>query len=467
MIHGIKNGFEKTESLCPVCLNKISARITIRENTTFLEKTCPTHGLFSVPIWRGVPAFESWKRPKIPHQAFRALTENKNGCPYDCGLCPDHRQRSCTILIEVTDRCNLNCPVCFADAGRGGNRDPSLDEIRKLYCAAWKAGENSNIQLSGGEPTVRDDLPEIIAMGRRIGFSFIQLNTNGLRIARDAPYLRALKKAGLASVFLQFDGVDDGIYQKLRGRKLLKEKLGAINACGENGIGVVLTPTLVPGINSESIGGILKKAVELTPTVRSVHFQPISYFGRYPDSGGEKKRMTLPEIMCAIERQSDKMFKRDHFKPPGCENALCSFNGNFLVLPGGNIMPLQERAAQSCCSSSINPAPIKAEEGAIRAISYVARQWAAPATENLMEISENASASKTDEKCSFLSLDDFILRAKTHTFSVSAMAFQDAWNVDLNRVRDCCIHVMSPDQRLIPFCLYNLTDTNGEGLYRK
>jgi len=193
-------------------------------------------------------------------------------------------------------------------------------------------------------------------MGRETGFSFIQLNTNGLRIARDARYIRSLKKAGLASVFLQFDGVDDAVYQKFSGRNLLKEKLEAIRACGENGIGVVLTPTLVPGINSGSIGAILKKAVELMPTVRSVHFQPISYFGRYFDKGGAKKPLTLPEIMRAIESQTDGMFKAGQFKPPGCENALCSFHGNFLVMPGGKIMSLQNRMA-NCCAT-----PIKAGE---------------------------------------------------------------------------------------------------------
>jgi 7,8-dihydro-6-hydroxymethylpterin dimethyltransferase len=455
----------ETESLCPVCLRKIPAKIAMRDNTAVLEKTCPSHGRFETPIWRGEPSFESWTRPKIPKSPPVAFTGMEKGCPYDCGLCPDHRQRSCTILIEVTERCDLNCPVCYADSGNGTKPDPSVDEIRSLFRAAWKAAENSNIQLSGGEPATRDDLPEIVAVGRESGFSFVQLNTNGLRIARDAGFVRALKDAGLSSVFLQFDGVDDEVYRKLRGRKLLKEKLDAIAACEKNGIGVVLVPTIVPGINDGSIGDILKKAVELTPTARSVHFQPVSYFGRYFVDGPEKRRTTLPEIMRAMENQTDGMFKADQFKPPGCENAMCSFHANFLVEPGGKVVPLQN-ADKSCCG------PINAEEGAARAISYVARQWAAPAAKDIVAISETIAEKKSgkDRACGenrpVMSLDDFIARARTHTFSVSAMAFQDAWNVDLNRVRDCCIHVVSPDRRLVPFCLYNLTSANGERLYR-
>ncbi len=460
----------ETESLCPVCLVKIPAKIVVRENIAVLEKTCPTHGDFATPIWRGEPGFESWKRPKIPKPPPVTFTNIAKGCPFDCGLCPDHRQRSCTILIEVTQRCDLKCPVCYADSGNETKPDPSLDEIRNMFRAAWKAGPQSNIQLSGGEPTVRDDLPEIVAAGRESGFSFIQINTNGLRIAKDEHYIRALKDAGLASVFLQFDGVDDAIYRKLRGRNLLGEKLDAIRACERNRIGVVLTPVLVPGINDHGIGDILKKAMEFAPAVRSVHFQPISYFGRYFDRGNDKKRMTLPEIMRAIEKQTDGMFKAEHFKPPGCENALCSFHANFLVQSGGKVLPLQSTWDKSCCAT-----PIKAEEGAAKAISYVARQWSAPAAKDIVGIAGPVSDGSAEAGCGCkcgdspspaMSLDDFIARARTHTLSVSAMAFQDAWNVDLNRVRDCCIHVMSPDRRLVPFCLYNLTSADGDRLYR-
>lgn len=470
----MERNLSDTESLCPDCLRKVPATIRLGGKTASLKKECPEHGTFETPVWRGEPAYERWVRPKTPQPPPVPLTSVRTGCPFDCGLCPDHRQRSCTILIEVTERCNLGCPVCYADAGPSAGPDPRLSTIAGWFRTARQAAPQANIQLSGGEPTVRDDLPGIVALGREAGFGFIQLNTNGLRIASEPAFLKALKEAGLASVFLQFDGVDDAVYRKLRGRALLDIKLRAVQACAENGIGVVLTPTLVPGINTDSVGAILKKAVALSPTVRAVHFQPISYFGRYLTQNGPKFRLTLPELMHLIEDQSEGVFAVKHFKPPGCENARCSFHGNFLVMPEGRVMPLQQDTAKSCCSANgKEPAPIPAAEGAAKAMAYVRRQWAAPDLAPMTRPSAPKGAAPpaqdNERKCCGdpPTLETFISRARSHTLSVSAMAFQDAWNVDLNRVRDCCIHVMAPDHRLIPFCLYNLTGSQGQRLYRK
>ena len=448
---------EVTESVCPECLKKVEARRVIRGNDVFLEKTCPEHGLFSALIWSGEPGFESWKRPKIPKTPPITFRGDEKGCPYDCGLCSEHRQRSCTVILEVTERCNLSCPVCYASSSNEQKADPSFQTISGWYQRARMASEGSNIQLSGGEPTLRDDLPEIVAMGRESGFDFIQINTNGVRAARDKAYVKALKDAGLSSAFLQFDGLDDEIYKTLRGRKLLDEKLTAIDNLGENDIGVVLVPVITPGVNVGAVGGILRFALEKSPVVRAVHFQPLSYFGRYfsnDESGGDKKRFTLPELLREIESQSEGIFKTSHFKPPGCENARCSFHGNFIVMPGGKVKALQKEG--SCCGP-----PIKAEKGAEKAISYVSRQWSSPDKQNAC-CSEPAA-----DNGGLLTLDEFISRAKTYSFSVSAMAFQDAWNLDLERARDCCIHVMSPDGMLVPFCLYNLTAADGKTLYRK
>jgi uncharacterized radical SAM superfamily Fe-S cluster-containing enzyme len=458
-----------TESLCPVCLTRINATIRMKDGVALMQKRCSTHGRFEVALWRGRPSYDSWQRPKIPQPPPAPLTPVHNGCPDDCGLCPNHRQRSCTILMEVTQRCDLNCPICYADAGsaasapRSALGDPSMATIAAWFRTARKAAPGANIQLSGGEPSLRDDLPAIVARARGAGFDFVQLNTNGLRIAKDAAYLAALKKAGLASVFLQFDAVDDEVYKRIRGRALLDIKLRAIRACGAASIGVVLTPTLIPGVNTDGIGAILDMAVALSPTVRAVHFQPISYFGRYFTAGGERRRLTLPELMRAIEAQSGGLFTAADFKPPGCENARCSIHGRFVVLPKGKIIPLQGASKGDCCGGA-RPAPIPAAAGAARAMAQVRRQWAAPPAGDLTFPLADQSGNLDGERPD---LGAFVSRARTHTLSVSAMAFQDAWNIDLERVRDCCIHVMAPDQRLIPFCLYNLTGRDGRRLYRR
>ena len=272
----------QTESVCPVCLARVPAWRVQRGDDVSLRKTCPQHGEFEAVIWRGQPAFDAWVRPKVPSFPEHPFTTVDKGCPFDCGLCPDHRQQSCCVLFEVTQHCDLRCPVCFAGAGGRPSADPDMQTIEGWYQRLLQAGGPFNIQLSGGEPCMRDDLAEIIALGCSLGFSFFQLNTNGLRLARDAGYLRRLKEAGLSTVFLQFDGTRDAIYEALRGRALFAQKQAAVEQCIEQQVGVVLVPTLVPGVNTDAIGEIIRFALPRVPGVRGVHFQPISYFGRYP-----------------------------------------------------------------------------------------------------------------------------------------------------------------------------------------
>lgn len=441
-----------TESLCPVCLKRVQARRVSIGTEVFLEKTCPAHGRFCTVIWRGLPRMSEWIRPKRPSPPRDGLPSTDRGCPFDCGLCVRHGQHTCTALLEVTGRCNLACPVCFASStGAGGEAaaDPDTDTVRAWYDRVMAWSGPCNIQLSGGEPTVREDLPELVAMGRRAGFPFIQLNTNGLRLAREPGYARRLREAGLASVFLQFDGIDDSVYRTLRGRSLLEDKRRAVERCAEAGIGVVLVATLVPGVNTGQIGGIIDLGIALSPGVRGVHFQPIAYFGRVPHPPDDALRITLPEVIMAVVDQGGGRFRPEDFHPPGCEHALCSFSGNFIVLEQGRVQPLTRRR-DACCGE-----PVDAAEGAGKAIAATAARWAAPPAPR-----EGACACGDDD------LGRFIARAATHGFSISGMAFQDAWTVDLERLRGCCIHTVSPDGRLIPFCAYNLTDESGRCLHR-
>jgi len=448
---------DPTASLCPHCLERIPARRVAEGDSVFLEKTCPVHGVFRARIWKGPPDLGRWHRPRIPLLAG-GHTPRLKGCPFDCGLCPDHRQRSCTVLLEVTGRCDLGCPVCYAGAGPQGT-DPSLDVIQGWFASVKQKAAGSNIQLSGGEPTLREDLPAIVAMGRDSGFPFIQLNTNGIRLGREPGYAAALKAAGLCSVFLQFDGIDDGVHRRLRGRPLAAEKEAAITACGKAGLGVVLVPTLVVGVNTGQVGAILDKALELAPAVRAVHFQPISFFGRFPHPPSDENRLTLPELLRLIETQTGGRFPVSGFKPPGCEHSLCSFHGQFLPLADGRIMPLATDFCQDGCL------PIDARQGALKAIAGVARQWAGASPERCPEPTPRPLA-QVEQNAGPMDLDVFVELARKQAFAVSAMAFQDVWNLDLERVRECCIHVHTPDGRLVPFCLYNLTAANGQALYR-
>jgi hypothetical protein len=312
---------------------------------------------------------------------------------------------------------------------------------------------------------VRNDLPELIRDIGALGFTYIQLNTNGIRLANDDEYAARLKEAGLTCVFLQFDGVTDAVFERLRGRPLLETKLRAIENCGRSELGVVLVPTLVPGVNTTQIGDTLHQAIHLSPTVRAVHFQPVSYFGRYPAPPRDQDRITIPEVIAQIEKQTGGQFKTANFYPASGENPYCSFHGKFWLHGDGRIVPTARPTAASCCgpaqaSSLIQlGAPIpQSGEGARRAQSFVAHHWAYPVTEHSVYPAPGAGIDVS-------SLDAFLAEDK-QSFCISGMAFQDAWNLDLDRLRECFLHVLSPDQKLVPLCAYNLTGVLGQSLYR-
>jgi 7,8-dihydro-6-hydroxymethylpterin dimethyltransferase len=443
----------QTESLCPECLERLPARRVGLGDQVFLEKRCPRHGPFRTILWRGPPGWSEWAPPSRPAPA---RTGDGPGCPFECGLCPDHPVPTCCALLEVTRRCDLACRYCFAGGG-GRSPDPDLAAVERWYRALLRgAGQGQappNVQLSGGEPTLRDDLPEIIRLGRSLGFRFFQLNTNGLRLARDPAYLRRLAEAGLSCVFLQYDGVSDDVHRRLRGAPLAAAKEAAVARCAEAGVGVVLVPTVVPGVNVAELGAILDRAVRAGPVVRGIHLQPVSYFGRFPAPPADADRITLPEVMRALEAQSGGVVRAADLRPPAAEHARCSFSGNFVRTGGGGLRARPpSRAGGGCCGGE------GARRGEVRrAQEFVARRWAHPPP-----AAEPACCSGGAEAA----LDAVIAEASASAFCVSAMAFQDAWNVDLERVRECFLHVVSPDARLVPFCAYNATGAGGAPLHR-
>lgn len=207
-----------TYSVCPVCLKRIPAKREERDGQIYLVKTCPEHGTFSSVIWRNKRKFADWRGERP------AVGENENlNCPAGCGLCAEHRRATCCTLLEITARCNMNCTFCFAEPD--GAQDPSLDTVKRWINDLTEPGKTL-LQLSGGEPTVRDDLPEIVAYAKQVGCKYVQLNSNGLRLAEDEAFVKRLADAGLSFVFMQFDGVDDAVYEKLRRRPMLEVKNG-------------------------------------------------------------------------------------------------------------------------------------------------------------------------------------------------------------------------------------------------
>jgi uncharacterized radical SAM superfamily Fe-S cluster-containing enzyme len=421
----------QTYSVCPVCLKRIPAVHTAYGKEVYLEKTCPEHGGFSSVIWRGLRDIEAWRGGLPPI----AEGENEN-CPHACGLCAEHQQGTCCVLLEVTKRCNLHCSFCFAEGG--GGEDIPFDVIRERLQALAVPGKTL-VQLSGGEPTVRNDLPQIITAAKDAGCQYIQLNTNGIRLGEDSQYVQSLAEAGLSFVFMQFDGMDDSIYRTLRGRNLLRIKKQAIDNCTRHNLGVTLVPTIVPGVNTQDIGNIIRFAVSQSPAVRGVHFQPASYFGRIPALPTDNQRFTLDELLESIEEQAGTLVPWDSLLPSRCDHPLCGFHGDYIVMPDQSLKPLH-RINNSCCNMTT------AEQSRL----FIARKWQRTKAE------DDGESNSAGAESSFDSFDSFLRRIRSHSFTLTAMAFQDAGNLDLERLRRCSLHVFD-DGRFIPFCAYYLT----------
>lgn len=551
-----------TMSLCPVCLAKIPAHYEVRGEDVIFEKNCPQHGSFSTVVWRGdVETFE-----KMP-----AWESEETGCPFACGLCSSHAQNTCCIEVEITPRCNLHCAYCFEDAIAP---EPSVEELGELFTSFVEQGRTF-LHLSGGEPTMREDLEEIIKRAVQAGCQYIQLNTNGVRLAQDPTLAQRLKKAGLSFVFMQFDGVDDDVYRATRGEPLLDMKCKAIENCGAANLGVTLVPTLVPGVNTQQIGEIISFAIAASPAVRGVHFQPVSYFGRYPKAPTDDMRYTIPQLIRALNEQAG--ISPDCFALSSCDHPMCGFHGDFIVMPDGLLSLTkgqreQKRAEQEgcCCGAPITVAtqegccgskPIAADgqeecccgatdtknvaqseccdntrektqqegcncetpeektqqkgcccdgpaehteesgekkascccgaplsvtmdkeekdccsdavpvlqdhqgcccgaplpatlketdreerpknhlpsmEAVLKNRQFVARRW----------LREESS----DQEVDTTSLEGFYSRLKSHGFTITAMAFQDAYTVDINRLRHCSLHIYH-EGKIMPFCL--------------
>jgi len=412
-----------TRSVCPVCLRSVAAELWDDDGRVYLRKSCPGHGEFSVIVWHGMADFAAWRGGE-PEMA----AEEGRSCPNDCGICAGHAQGSCCVLLEVTRRCNLACSFCFAD---GGAPEPTMEELKAAVDSILERGEVL-IQLSGGEPSLRDDLPELIRHIKSRGVRYVQLNSNGLRLAEDEEYVKSLAEAGLSFVFMQFDGVTEDIYEELRGKPLLEIKRRAIELCGRHGLGVTLVPTIVKGVNDHQIGDIIRFGAGLSPVVRGVHFQPVSYFGRYPGQPEDDGRYTLDELIHALGEQAG--IEEKNIMPSRCDHPGCGLHASFVVDGRGALVPLSHRRG-------IN----SGKTDACRNREYIGSRW-----------SRCSAEEPGDGNLDIMDMDQFVKRVKSHGFTVTAMAFQDAMNLDIERLRRCSLHVWS-EGRLKPFCAAYLT----------
>ena len=435
-------------------------------------------------------------------------------CPTDCVGCTQHGTRPCCVLIEVTARCNLGCPVCYADAqGMSENRsqspsslprDPSLETIAFWLDKLYDRAGACHIQLSGGEPTVRDDLEAIIRLVRAKGFSYIQLNTNGIRLAKDPHLAVKLKDAGLTCVFLQFDGMRDEVYRVLRGADLLAIKQAAVEACEQAMLPVILVPTLLRGVNEKELVPIITYGISKSPTVRGIHIQPMARFGRAQVAA---ERITLTQVCALLEEQSNMMIQASHFSRGNAEHPECSFNAHYFITDEGRLEPsgvvrpaccsqaegmetccdgVETRSAEgaetccggdetqnaeytdTCCGSDetrnaecTEPRLAYTEPRLAYAEPHVA--YTEPRFDSVRHAQEVQArrwgtnlSEMVDERPPAGTMDELLWQMKARSFALTGMAFMDAENLDRNRLQRCYLFIIDPQGELIPFCAYNI-----------
>lgn len=420
----------KTTALCPTCLRELPAEVYAdAEGIVWMERTCPDHGPLTTRMWPDAKHYEWLRSEAFPKTPPRAPEPAKGPCPFGCGTCARHERRGTLLEIEVTRNCNLHCPVCFASSDTGED-DPTMEEIEAMYdTIAAQVGLDGAVQITGGEPTCRKELPEIIHMGRDKGFWGIEINTNGLVIASRPGYLEDLFAAGLTGVYLSFDGLTGDVYEATCGRDILDAKLKVIERCREVGIQVVLSIAVVAGVNDDQLGDLLRFGMENSDIVAGLAIQPAFTSGRFEAT--RALPMSSGDVIFALAEQSDGLIDPYDIWALGTSNPLCD-TGVFLLK----------------------------NEAATHPSGFI------PAS-RLMTPEEYREGYSPDSPQGSVFLD--ILYNKgvrvDDGLSIVIMNYMDAVSMDTQRLRECSMMVTVPDGRAIPFCSYHLTDSSGRRVY--
>jgi 7,8-dihydro-6-hydroxymethylpterin dimethyltransferase len=415
-----------TRALCPHCLAALSADIVAHDDgTVWMTRDCPEHGTFETYLWPDRIHYEHMRSLAFPPVAPLHAIPMTADCPRACGICSHHARKATLAEIEVTQRCNLRCPVCFM-AAEHEDDEMTPERFRSFFQAIADAtGFDTGVQLTGGEPTVRSDLADIVAIGREMGFWGIEVNTNGVVISHDLAYLEGLVAAGLTGIYLQFDGLTPEPYQQIRGSDLLAVKLAAIENCRHAGVQVVLAMTIVAGLNDDQIGDVIRFALENNDVVAGIALQPAFTSGRFETNRAVP--LTMGDVIFMLEEQTQGIIHTEDIWPLGCSHPLCD-TGTYLVRgEGDTFTPLTRDLT--------------------RAEYLEAYDAGSPQGSVFLDIATRRQ----------LNLKGGL--------SLIIMNYMDAATMDLERMEQCSMFCTMADGRLVPFCSYQLTDCAGRRVH--
>ncbi len=406
-----------------------------------MRKRCSEHGPFEgivssdAAMYLGAARFN---RPgKIP---LKFATEVRDGCPYDCGLCPDHQQHTCVGIIEVTQNCNLRCPTCFTDSPSGGTL--SLSQVESILDNFVRSEGNPEVvQLSGGEPTVHPEILSMLEAAKGKGIKHVMLNTNGVRIAHEPEFARELARIG-AVVYLQFDGFASSTFETIRGMDLTGIKRHAIENLARFDVSTVLVSTVQRGVNENEMGAIVDYALE-TPIVRGVVFQPTFYTGRHP-SFDPMDRVTLPDVVRGLVAQSRYGLWESDFVPIPCCFPTCS-SATYVYVDGREVVPLPRVVnVEEYLDYFKNRTIVDIDSIVQGAFDSLYSAASVPGSEKMLR-----------NYCTVCGITFDLGELKGKVKMIMIQPFPDPYTFNIKQVMKCCIHELLPEGRIVPFCVYN------------
>jgi len=438
--------YDYTISLCPQCLRRIGTKIVFEDGKVYMLKTCPEHGFQKVCIATDIEYYKAIRNyNKQGETPLRFNTDVHYGCPYDCGLCTDHEQHSCLTLVEITDRCNLSCPTCYAMSSPHYGRHRTLEEVeRMLDIIVANEGEPDVVQISGGEPTIHPQFFDILDIAKRKPIKHLMVNTNGIRIASDPGFVERL--AGYMpdfELYLQFDSFRPEVLQALRGKDLRDVRVRAIEKLNALNLSTTLVVVVQKGLNDDEIGEIIDWAVQ-QKCVRGVTFQPVQIAGRF-EHDPDMSRLTLTDVRTGILSQTNIFQPNDLIPVPCNPDALAMA---YALKLGGQVIPLTRYLDPAALldSSTKNTIVYEQDKGL---------------HEQLLNIfSTGISVDRVTENVQQLlcCLPQVYAPGLSYEnlFRIIIMRFMDAWDFDVRAIKKSCVHIVSKDGRIIPFETMNL-----------
>jgi uncharacterized radical SAM superfamily Fe-S cluster-containing enzyme len=455
---------EYTKSICPVCKVVVDAQVNIRDGKVFLRKRCREHGWFEALVYGDAQMYlESARFNKPGTVPLTFQTDIRDGCPSDCGLCPDHKQHACLGVIEVNTGCNLDCPVCFADSGHQPDGYAiSLDQCEAMLDTfVASEGEAEVVMFSGGEPTIHKQILAFIDAAQARPIRSVNLNTNGIRLGTDRRFVAELARRNRAgrriNIYLQFDGLEERTHRLIRGRDLRSVKRQALDNCAEVGLTVTLVAAVERDVNDHELGNIIHCGLS-HPAVRSVSFQPVTHSGRHIEFD-PLTRLTNSDIIHAIVAQCPQWFHATDFFPVPCCFPACRSityvltqgapgQADFGLVPIPRLLRVEDYL--DYVSNRVVP------DYAIR--DALEKLWSASAfmgadttTDRLNQVTHALDCA---DACG-INLPEALEKITDQAFMIVIQDFQDPYTLNVKQLMKCCVEEITPDGRLIPLCAYN------------